>query len=81
MTNIQRYILIVTAITIGLMTLFPPYTVYYRGQLISSGYAFIFGLPNDGLDVAPRVDVSLLSIQIIAVLLVCFLLFHSLKKR
>lgn len=83
MNKAQRIILYVTAVVVVLMVCFPPYVTRYRGEILDSGYAFIFLLPKSifGLEgeFSPIVNVAVLAIQIAGMLIASLLSFWASK--
>lgn len=80
MNKKQEKVLIIAAILIGLMLLYPPYKVYGYGinssGIIDSGYDLIINLPDRAV-----IDVLALLIQWIGVILVGFILFYIYKYK
>lgn len=75
-------VLVVAAVLVATMVLFPPYIVKRDGNVIDTGYGVIFDLPNFmDMDFYPaQVNVATLGAQIVGVLVVARLLF-LVKRR
>lgn len=84
MNKMQRAILYVTSIAVLLMVLFPPYVTRYRGESLTSGYAFIFSLPKSipGLEgeFSPAVNAAALVVQIAGIAVAGLLAFWASKN-
>jgi hypothetical protein len=87
MNHKQKSVLIIIAIIIGLMILFPPYVAKnYKQVVIKSGYAFIFNFPpyvstKSDVMIPSTINASTLFIQIIALLIIGSLVFAVLKTE
>jgi hypothetical protein len=73
----SRVILIIGAVIIVLMLLFPPFHEEFKGVVVNLGYHFILDRPADSLG---RVDAVTLLIQFVGVGLVTMLLWLAFKK-
>lgn len=75
MNKTQRKVLLIAAVVVALMVIFPPYVVKnYKQMTISAGYGFLFDLPayimQSGGQIPASVDIKTLLVQIIGVLIV-----------
>ena len=85
MNGTQRKVLLVTAIVIALMVLFPPYEVKnYRQVTIMSGYGFLFALPEYQsltASIPAYVNVQTLIVQILGAIVVGGLVYFACGKK
>lgn len=76
--NCKLITILCTACTIGLAFLFPPIVKTWRGVIVSSGYGFIFDLPNDRL--CSTVNVPTMLVEILVILIIgglIYFFFHN----
>lgn len=83
MTKFQRTILLVMAIMISAMFLYPPFTYTSdRGTIISLGYSWIFEPPVVGLSaMGSFINIPMLLIQWAAVIIVGGIVFLAASPR
>lgn len=76
----QRFVLIVAAVAVVIMLLFPPFQFQAGGTVLNLGYGFLFNPPRFG-EATATVNASLLFVQWVAVLLTASLLWFALRDR
>ena len=84
MNQKQKTVLLCAASILGIMLLFPPYTVKNSAVLLKSGYGFLFALPThlqNTTELAATVNVPTFLIQIFVVLAAGGMVYLALKEE
>lgn len=79
MNQIQKIVVIITALLFAAMMLLPPFH-YQRYYIGNAGYAFIFAPPQENGFVA-IINTSALFLQFVVVSVVGVVLFHVFKSK
>lgn len=75
MNQKQQKLSKIICVIVGLIVSFPPYVLVYKGNVIRSGFSFIFDLPSRA-----TVNVSMLFAEMIGVLIIGGILFYAAKE-
>ena len=80
MNKAQRTVLVLAAVVVGLMVLFPPYVMNVSGHgIFRAGYGFLLDLPISSAHQGV-VNVATLFVQIFCVLVIAALSFFAVKR-
>ncbi len=76
MNQKQKKLSKIISVIIGLIIVFPPYVKLYKGNVVASGFSFIFDLPSRA-----TVNVSMLFAEMIGALIIGVILFYASKEN
>ncbi len=81
MNGKQRFVLILGAILVAAMVVYPPYQYVIDNRVYGTGYGPIFDLPKLEGKLPARVNATTLGAQLFGVLAICGLLCLAFKDR
>ncbi len=81
MNKTQKIIIAIAGLLIIAIMLFPPYTIKYKGIIISSGYKFLFAFSKISRSLDYSINITMLIIQSILVLVIAGIAFIFAKDN